>query len=67
MQQRTWTGKRLKTLMEKVNMDKLQLAAHLGATSPTITNWLNNKCRPNLVYRRELERMEQELTERVKA
>jgi transcriptional regulator with XRE-family HTH domain len=61
MQRDGFSGKRLRRLMDMAGLDELALANKLGVTPQTIFNWLGDRCKMNLVYRRALQRMERRL------
>lgn len=67
MRRKTWTGKRLRALMAATGLAEVELADRLGVTQKSINNWLNDRCRMSLPYRRALEAMEHEAREKVGA
>lgn len=67
MEERTWTGERLKALMERTGLNNLQMADRLKVTPEAIRNWLADKYQPRQVHRLALDRIEQRFAGKVKA
>lgn len=41
-------GERIKTLRNAYNLNQVQLAAHLGVSKQTVSNWENNNILPSI-------------------
>lgn len=62
MNDKTWTGKRIKALREKYKITQLTLAKMVGTRGQqTITDWERGLSEPQLPYPRLLDNVEEEL------